>query len=51
MTLDMMTHVILPNIVYQMIQTLMVVSENIIEHIFIITPEISIFPESVKKEI
>lgn len=51
MTLDMMTYVILPSNVYQMIQILMVVNENIIEHIFIITTEISIFPDSVKREI
>lgn len=41
----------LPSYVYQIIPNLGVVNENIIEHIFIITTEISIFPESVKKKI
>lgn len=51
MTLDMMTYVIVPINVNQMIQILGAVNENIIEYIFIITTEISIFPESVKREI
>lgn len=41
----------LPSYVYQMIQNLEAVNENIIEHIFTITTEISIFPESVKRKI